>query len=215
MVISNKQATGSKTAIYNVEEHGDPNVELPTSDVEPQYLIKWQNWSHIHNTWESRESLIAQRVKGMKKFDNYLARSQAAQAVTNTQSPEDAEYLACQAELYDSLVDTHALCERIIASQGADYLCKWQGLPYSDCTWEDGELVRKRFTDLVSEFEKRQQAQTYPPVSVKTQRVVRIRPRFVALKEKPAYLGADLSLELRDYQLDGLNWLANSWCKYV
>lgn len=110
-------------------------------------------------------------------------------------------------------MDTHALCERIIASQGADYLCKWQGLPYSECTWEDGELVRRRFVEQVAEFERRQNAQTYPPVSVKTQRVVRIRPRFVALKEKPGYLGETLGLELRDYQLDGLNWLANSWCK--
>ena len=40
------------------------------------------------------------------------------------------------------------------------------------------------------------------------------RPRFVALKKQPAYLGGE-NLELRDYQLEGLNWLAHSWCKYV
>lgn len=198
-----------------MEDHGDPNVDLPTDETEQQFLIKWQNWSHMHNTWETRESLVSQRVNGMKKLDNYLSRMQQAQATTSLQSPEDAEYLACQAELYDSLIDTHSSCERIIASQGADYFCKWQGLPYSECTWEDGELVRRRFAQQVAEFERRSSAQTYPPVSVKTQRVVRIRPRFVALKEKPAYLGADLGLELRDYQLTGLNWLANSWCKYV
>lgn len=38
------------------------------------------------------------------------------------------------------------------------------------------------------------------------------RPRFVALKKQPAYLGGE-NLELRDYQLEGLNWLAHSWCK--
>lgn len=211
--------------MYNVEDHGDPNQLIGEDEegvgsggggnhqLEAQYLIKWQNWSHMHNTWESRESLVTQRVKGLKKLDNYLARAQAIQQATSTQSPEDAEYLACQAELYDSLIDTHAICERVIASQGADYLCKWQGLPYSECTWEDGELVRRRFGSHVAEFEKRREASTYPPVNVKTQRVLRIRPRFVALKEKPAYLGAELGLQLRDYQLDGLNWLANSWCK--
>lgn len=36
----------------------------------------------------------------------------------------------------------------------------------------------------------------------------------MALKKQPAYLGGD-NLELRDYQLEGLNWLAHSWCKYV
>ena len=44
----------------------------------------------MHNTWETRESLETQRVKGLKKLDNYLSRSQAAQTVTNSQSPEDA-----------------------------------------------------------------------------------------------------------------------------
>lgn len=90
--------------MYNVEDHGDPNVELAGEQLEAQYLIKWQNWSHMHNTWESRESLVSQRVKGLKKLDNYLMRMQAQSAATATQSPEDAEYLACQAELYDSLV---------------------------------------------------------------------------------------------------------------
>ena len=39
------------------------------------------------------------------------------------------------------------------------------------------------------------------------------RPRFVALKNQPTYIGSE-TLELRDYQLDGLNWLAHSWCRY-
>ena len=40
------------------------------------------------------------------------------------------------------------------------------------------------------------------------------RPRFVALKTQPTYIGSE-TLELRDYQLDGLNWLAHSWCRYT
>lgn len=33
------------------------------------------------------------------------------------------------------------------------------------------------------------------------------------MKKQPHYIGE--GLELRDYQLDGLNWMAHSWCKYV
>lgn len=44
--------------------------------------------------------------------------------------------------------------------------------------------------------------------------VLKQRPRFVALKKQPSYTGGE-NLELRDYQLEGLNWLAHSWCKYV
>lgn len=31
------------------------------------------------------------------------------------------------------------------------------------------------------------------------------------MKKQPAFI--DDGLELRDYQLDGLNWMAHSWCK--
>ena len=141
--------------------------------------------------------------------------------------------------MLDNLLDTHRNVERVIAdtvvnvstaasaSNGAgdsnstttnthtvDYLCKWHGLPYSECTWEDGELIGKRFPKLIEEYERRQRATTLPPLNVKSQKVMRVRPKFVQLKEKPGYMGAyDPELKLRDYQLDGLNWLANSWCR--
>lgn len=220
------KATGSKTAIYNVEEHGDPNANFnmdTDKEYENQYLIKWQGWSHLHNTWESKETLMQQKVKGMKKLENFLKKEDDIRQskLESAMSPEDLEYFDCQAEMFDNLLETHSYVERIIAdnvnsNQTVDYLCKWEGLPYSECTWEDGELIKKRFSKFVEEYERRQAAQTYPPVNVKTQKALRIRPRFVPLKEKPAYLGNfDPELKLRDYQLDGLNWLANSWCKYV
>lgn len=39
------------------------------------------------------------------------------------------------------------------------------------------------------------------------------RPRFVPMKKQAVYIGGE-GLELRDYQLDGLNWMAHSWSKY-
>lgn len=51
--------------MYEVEKNGDPNTDFDTSDptqVEMQYLIKWKGWAHLHNTWESDESLQTQKV---------------------------------------------------------------------------------------------------------------------------------------------------------
>ena len=38
------------------------------------YLIKWKNWAHLHNTWESEASLRDQKIKGIKKLDNFIQR---------------------------------------------------------------------------------------------------------------------------------------------
>ena len=43
--------------------------------------------------------------------------------------------------------------------------------------------------------------------------VLRHRPKFTIMKEQLRDLGGRNGLILRDYQLDGLNWLAHSWCK--
>jgi len=44
---------------------------------------------------------------------------------------------------------------------------------------------------------------------------LKVRPKFTELKVQPEYLGREEAMELRDYQLEGLNWLLHSWCKYV
>jgi len=65
-------ATGSSTTVYTVEEKGDPNETLPeNTETERQFLIKWTGWSHLHNTWESLETLQEMKVKGLKKLDNF------------------------------------------------------------------------------------------------------------------------------------------------
>ena len=69
--ILNIPASGHRTTIYNVQDHGDPNIKDETQETEVQYLIKWQNWSHLHNTWETEENLINQNVNGLKKLDNF------------------------------------------------------------------------------------------------------------------------------------------------
>ncbi|KAM7285865.1 chromodomain-helicase-DNA-binding protein 1-like, partial [Ixodes scapularis] len=91
-----------------------------------------------------------------------------------------------------------------------DYLCKWDGLPYSDCTWEDGNLMKRKFPRVIREYHARQKSQKIPS---KVCKVLKVRPKFVPLKTQPSYIGGEQKLELRDYQLEGLNWLASSWCK--
>ncbi|XP_029428595.1 chromodomain-helicase-DNA-binding protein 1-like [Rhinatrema bivittatum] len=214
-----KEAIGAITTIYAVEADGDPNGEYDKSKEpgEAQYLIKWKNWSSIHNTWETEETLKQQNVKGMKKLENFKKKDQETKRWLKAASPEDIEYYNCQQELTDDLHKQYQIVERIIAHSNQksaagypDYFCKWQGLPYFECSWEDGALISKKFQTHIDEYLSRNQSKTIP---FKECKVLKQRPRFVALKMQPSYIGGNDTLELRDYQLNGLNWLAHSWCK--
>ncbi|XP_068169740.1 chromodomain-helicase-DNA-binding protein 2 isoform X2 [Antennarius striatus] len=228
--IGKKGATGASTTVYAVEENGDPSENFDDAEGEEQYLIKWKGWSYIHNTWESMESLIQQKVKGLKKMDNYKKKQDELNSWLRKASPEDVEFHNCQQELTADLSKQFQFVERVIAtrtgkapgssdfpspshkapsSSGPEYLCKWMGLPYSECSWEDGALVRKKFQHCIDSFMNRNSTKTVPSKDCK---VLKQRPRFVALKKQPSYIG-DENHELRDYQLDGLNWLAHSWCR--
>ncbi|KAJ6646547.1 Chromodomain-helicase-DNA-binding protein 1 [Pseudolycoriella hygida] len=214
--IGKKGCTGNQTTIYEVEENGDQNEIIDGNDEkEEQYLIKWKGWSYIHNTWESEASLKEQKVKGLKKLENYVKRENDVELWKQYASPEDIEYYECQYELQQDLLKSYNNIDRIIAQMNkqdgnVDYLCKWESLPYADATWEDVSLVQRKWSDKIAEFDNRETSKKTPSKHCK---VLRSRPRFHHLKEQPDYMGADRGLTLRDYQMDGLNWLILTWCK--
>ena len=66
--------TGDTTTMYAART---PEQCAPIAEGEPtdrQFLIKWQGWSHLHDTWESLDSIAAANVRGTKKLDNYIKR---------------------------------------------------------------------------------------------------------------------------------------------
>lgn len=215
-----KGATGAATTTYAVDEGGDPNEgvdENDTDNTEQQYLIKWAGWSYLHCTWESDETLKEQKVKGMKKLENYIKREKDIEYWRKYQAgPEDIDYYECQQELQQDLLKSYYNVERVIAQVekpeggGIDYLCKWESLPYADSTWEDASLIVKKWEKKVDEFQDRDNSKRTPSKHCK---VIRSRPKFHHLKSQPDYLGEDRGLKLRDYQMDGLNWLVLTWCK--
>ncbi|KAI0207728.1 Chromodomain-helicase-DNA-binding protein 1 [Lamellibrachia satsuma] len=218
--VGKKGAVGSKTTFYNVQDNGDPNESLETTETETQYLIKWKSWAHIHNTWELEAGLVDQKINGLKKLENFKKRDDDLREWKEAATAEDIDYFLCQCEMMEQLQKEYYTVERVVMHAPAraatgegsglpDYLVKWHCLPYSDCTWEDGELITRKFMPAIEEYNKRQNSQCIPS---KYCRVLKTRPKFVPLKDQPSYVGTD-EFQLRDYQLEGLNWLLHSWCK--
>lgn len=214
--------TGNTTTTYAIEENGDPNVVEGEDEktrvamcTEEQFFIKWKGWSHIHNTWESEDSLKEQKVKGMKKLENYIKKERDIEIWRKYAGPEDVDYFECQLELHNDLLKSYNSVDRIIAQThkaagGVDYLCKWESLPYGEATLEDASLVQRKWADKITEFNSREASKKTPS---KHSKVLRYRPKFQRLKEQPEYMGLDRGLKLRDYQMEGLNWLNLTWCK--
>lgn len=223
--------TGNKTTIYALDDAKETStadsVELAATGkgannrgadgtgTEEQYLIKWKGWSYIHCTWESVQTIRDQNVKGIKKLENYIKKESEIEKWRKYAGIEDIDYFECQQELQQDLLKNYNNVERIIAETtkedgSIDFLCKWECLPYSDATWEDSSLVQRKWPEKIEDFRRREQSQKTP---TRHCRVLKYRPKFNHIKEQPHYMGLDRGLKLRDYQMDGLNWLILTWCK--
>lgn len=218
--IGKRGDTGNKTTIYANEETNGATSDVPEDNrhgkaTEQQYLIKWTGWSYIHCTWESDETLREQKVKGIKKLENYIKKEEEIDHWRKYANVEDIDYHECQLELKQDLLKSYYNVERIIAESkkpdgSLDYLCKWESLPYAEATWEDSSLVLKRWPAKIRDFQRREGSQSTPSRHC---RVIKYRPKFHQLKEQPEYISRERDLKLRDYQMDGLNWLIMTWSK--
>lgn len=68
----------------------------------------------------------------------------------------------------------------------------------------------KKWPEKIREFRDREDSKRTPSKHCK---VLKSRPKFHQLKGQPDYMGKGKDLVLRDYQMDGLNWMIHSWCK--
>eukprot|EP00731_Ephydatia_muelleri_P036854 Em0338g5a len=92
---------------------------------------------------------------------------------------EDVQFLECQEEMNEQVLEQYTFVERVIAARTGDgqsqqeYLCKWRGLPYSECTWEDSSPRTNRFLEQI---DSRNQIETIPSKSAKVYYVAVLNP---------------------------------------
>lgn len=201
--------------------------DLPFSDYHQdavEFMIKWSNKCHRKHTWEVWTNL--RDVKGHKRVQNYMKKVQDRQAYFRNNSanvrPEDIEESRILREEHRVTLKGYEKIARIITQRQSEedhsqteYLVKWSGLPYSECTWEPrSELTSEADLKAIDDYTDREQSalgnaskKRYNPFNTKDE-----RPRFKRMVEQPGFLHGE-GRTLRDYQLAGLNFLAFSWTK--
>jgi len=174
-----------------------------------EYLIKFRGLSYIHCQWV-REDFILAQPSGKQRLQRFLSKEQQEAAYRGVRgvlgSASDAED---HDEEDEAIPEDFVTVDRIIAEHvGPDgtrqFLVKWCSLGYDECTWEYEHEVQD---DLkIKEFYERN---TLPPESER-KRPPRPNPASFVRLSNPSFKNGG---ELREYQLEGLNWLVHCWFK--
>lgn len=159
-----------------------------TPGVQYEFLVKYKNRSFVHCEWVP-QVLIERAKLGKQRLQRFLAKGPEC----DPDSPFDIEYLEV---------------DRVLDSEERDgtlhYFVKWQGLPYSESTWESSEEVND--AHAVAEYERHNEL----PAQRVDYNAATPRPPPGEWKEIEATFKDDN--QLRMYQKEGMNWLR--WCWY-
>ncbi|KAL1082394.1 hypothetical protein V6Z11_D09G130400 [Gossypium hirsutum] len=180
---------------------------------EMEFLIKWKGQSHLHCQWKPFFEL--QNLSGFKKVLNYTKKVMDDAKYRKALSREEIEVNDVSKEMDLDLIKQNSQVERVIVDRiskdasgnvMSEYLVKWQGLSYAEATWEkDIDITFAQ--DAIDEYKARDAAMAVQGKIVDHQRK-KGKASLRKLDEQPERLRGG---KLRDYQLEGLNFLVNSW----
>ncbi|XP_067564265.1 chromodomain-helicase-DNA-binding protein 6 isoform X2 [Pseudorca crassidens] len=166
----------------------------PPFDLELFY-VKYRNFSYLHCKWATMEELekdprIAQKIK---RF-----RNKQAQMKHIFTEPDEDLFNPDYVEV-DRILEVAHTKDAETGEEVTHYLVKWCSLPYEESTWELEEDVDPA---KVKEFES---LQVLPEVK----HVERpASDSWQKLEKSREYKNSN---QLREYQLEGMNWLLFNW----
>ena len=187
---------------------------------EAEFFVKWKSLAHIHCQWVPRSALDIdpankQKVQRWVKAMAQLAESGGGEV--NTWELESAEPSAApesagafDGEPYPSdynVVERICACRPSVQDLPPIYLVKWRGLPYVLATWETAQtLVGEQ--QRIREYQRCEETPSAAERKLSASGARPPRTNFKKLTASPHFKGGHA---LRDYQLEGLNWLLFSW----
>ncbi|EON96928.1 putative chromodomain helicase dna binding protein [Phaeoacremonium minimum UCRPA7] len=178
-----------------------------------EYYIKWQGKSHLHDTWETTATVAGYR--GFRRLENYYKKivefEVGMRFDEDEYTPEQREQWLLDREREEEAHEDYTKVERVVAirdgDEGDEYLIKWKGLQYDECTWEAADLVSSHAQDKIDQFIDRSSRSWQ---SDRKEANPDTRSRMTKLEKQPSYIKGG---ELREFQMKGLNFLALNWTR--
>uniref|UniRef100_A0A8C2Z609 Chromodomain helicase DNA binding protein 8 n=1 Tax=Cyclopterus lumpus TaxID=8103 RepID=A0A8C2Z609_CYCLU len=158
-----------------------------------EFFVKYKNYSYLHCEWASLSQLekdkrIHQKIKRFKTKHAQMRHLFQEEAF----NPDYVEA--------DRILDVSHSVDKDNGEPVIYYLVKWSSLPYEDATWELKEDVDEGKVEEFSKIQNRQprlKRTPRPPAS-----------SWKKLEETREYKNGNT---LREYQLEGVNWLLFNW----
>ncbi|KAJ3378317.1 choline dehydrogenase 7, partial [Entophlyctis sp. JEL0112] len=160
-----------------------------------QLLVKYKNMSYYHAEWIPR-SLFEQDRMGKMRIQKFLAKP-----LFETQWSEEEPFNPAF-KLIDRIIDDGDNNGTLM------FLVKWCSQTYDLSTWETAETVEEIDGTKIQEFYDRREVN---PTKFRSYQNVGVRPpssEWTKMDESPVYKN---DMQLRAYQLEGLNWLLFCW----
>uniref|UniRef100_A0A7N8XKU1 Chromodomain helicase DNA binding protein 9 n=1 Tax=Mastacembelus armatus TaxID=205130 RepID=A0A7N8XKU1_9TELE len=159
-----------------------------------EFFVKYKNYSYLHCEWATEQQLekdkrIQQKIKRFK-----IKQAQRALFFME-EDPFNPDYVEVDRVLEVSYCEDKDTGEEVVY-----YLVKWCSLPYEDSTWELKDDVDQ------SKIEEFEQLQAAKPDSRRVE-----RPPANLWKKREHSREYRNDNTLRDYQLEGVNWLLFNW----
>ncbi|KAK2963911.1 putative Chromodomain-helicase-DNA-binding protein [Blattamonas nauphoetae] len=202
--------------------------QLDADPAKLEYLVKWKNLSYIHCSWiTSDEFFVEDQCRAIYKRFLKTITTQIAE-VEMMKSPDRVQEMEDE---YEPFPPEYLEVDRILdvfeppplsSTENNDtddtinkphtpmkqYLVKWKALAYTDSTWEIESDISS--SDKILQFYT---IRNSPVIDNSVQPVYHdpTNPRFQmkqTWKRSPLYKNGH---ELRDYQVDGLNWMLFNW----
>ncbi|CAI2172775.1 10525_t:CDS:10 [Funneliformis geosporum] len=203
-VNSNKEGSMevSRSQIEEINADSD-NIE------DYEFLVKFEDVSYLQVEW-----VPGPWVFGISptKYNNYvksqpdpLTKEEAIKSYwTKIHRILDVQFKN-EVTLREQLENRHKNLGKGVPVQA---YVKWRGLNYADATWEPIKNLDKKKFEKAYQIRKNSYAIKKPDIFVNR--------TFIPHKVQPSYLKNKKHYNtLKDYQLDGVNWLLHNWCNEI